>query len=228
MVIGYVNFTSAENTALPATAGDSGSFPGSGRSPAWGNGSPLQYSCLENARDRGAWWATVHGVAKSQTRLSIQHTHTKQWTGNTRVLHLLKGSRPLGKGNESFLLGGQQPRTRFLLTKWHVEAPCVHGHRPREGREPAWGHTARLGCGLGLLGELEWGTDPVPHLLNGWQPEAIGPSSYLPKCLEWCHTRIPPWAASAAFNCSTCAADMPNHDVFFSLYAPWCPVLYTE
>ena len=59
-------------------------------------------------------------------------------------------------------------------------------------------------------------------------PEAIGPSSYLPKCLQWCHTWVPPWAASAAFNCSTCADDMPGHDVFFFLYAPWCPVLYTE
>ena len=45
-------------------------FPGSGRSPGEGNGNPLQYSCLENAMDRGAWFAAVHGVAKSQTQLS--------------------------------------------------------------------------------------------------------------------------------------------------------------
>ena len=45
-------------------------IPGSGRSPGEGNGNPLQYSCLENSMDRGAWRATVHGVAKSQTRLS--------------------------------------------------------------------------------------------------------------------------------------------------------------
>ena len=49
--------------------GDLGSIPGSGRSPGEGNGNPLQYSCLENPMDRGAWWATVHGVANSQTRL---------------------------------------------------------------------------------------------------------------------------------------------------------------
>ena len=49
---------------------DVGSIPGSGRSPGGGNGSPLQYSCLENLTDRGAWWATVHGVTQSQTRLS--------------------------------------------------------------------------------------------------------------------------------------------------------------
>ena len=54
----------------PADAGDVGSIPGSGRSPGAGNGTPLQYSHLENPMDRGAWGATVHGVAKSQTRLS--------------------------------------------------------------------------------------------------------------------------------------------------------------
>ena len=51
-------------------AGDLGSIPGSGRSPGEGNGNPLQYSCLENSTDGRAWWATVHGVAKSQTPLS--------------------------------------------------------------------------------------------------------------------------------------------------------------
>ena len=49
---------------LPANAGDAGSIPGSGRSPAEGNGSPLPYSCLENPVNRGTWWATVRGVAK--------------------------------------------------------------------------------------------------------------------------------------------------------------------
>ena len=46
------------------------SIPGSGKSSGEGNGNPLQCSCLENPMDRGAWWAIVHGVAKSQTRLS--------------------------------------------------------------------------------------------------------------------------------------------------------------
>ena len=56
----------------PASAGDIRdvrSLPGLGRSPGEGHGNPLQYSCLENPEDRGAWWATVHGLAKSQTRL---------------------------------------------------------------------------------------------------------------------------------------------------------------
>ena len=58
---------------LPASAGDArdmGSIPGSGRSPGEGKGNPFQCSCLENPMDREAWWATVHEVAKSWTRLS--------------------------------------------------------------------------------------------------------------------------------------------------------------
>ena len=51
-------------------AGDLGSIPGLGRSPGEGNGNSLQYSCLENSIDREAWWATVHGVAKSRSQLS--------------------------------------------------------------------------------------------------------------------------------------------------------------
>ena len=57
----------------PDNAGDAryqGSISGSGRSPGEGNGSPLQYSYLGNLMDRGAWWATAHGVAKSQKQLS--------------------------------------------------------------------------------------------------------------------------------------------------------------
>ena len=52
---------------LPAKAGDVGSVPGSGRSPGEGNGNPLQYSCLGNPMDRGAWGALVHAVAKNLT-----------------------------------------------------------------------------------------------------------------------------------------------------------------
>ena len=58
---------------LPANAEDirdMGSTPGMGRSPGGGHGNPLLYFCLENLMDRGAWWATVHGVTKSQIQLS--------------------------------------------------------------------------------------------------------------------------------------------------------------
>ena len=60
----------SEVKASASNAGDPGLIPGSGRSPREGNGNPLQYSCLENPMDRGAWQATVHGVTKSQAQLS--------------------------------------------------------------------------------------------------------------------------------------------------------------
>ena len=65
----------------PANAGDvrgAGSIPWSGRDPGRGNDNLLQYSCLENPMDRGAWWATVHRVAKSQPRLKPLNTHIAQ------------------------------------------------------------------------------------------------------------------------------------------------------
>ena len=68
--------------SLPADAGnarDVGLIPGLGRSTGVGKGNPLQYSCLEKSMDRGSWWATVHGVPKSQTQLST-HTHTHTHT----------------------------------------------------------------------------------------------------------------------------------------------------
>ena len=61
-----------------ASAGDTrdvGLIPGLGRSPGKGNSNPLQYSCLENPMDRGAWWATDHGVTKNQTQLSVHTQH---------------------------------------------------------------------------------------------------------------------------------------------------------
>ena len=67
-----------------ANAGDirvASSIPGLGRYPAGGHGNPLQYSCLENPTDRGAWWATIHRVAKSQTRLKWLSTHPDIITG---------------------------------------------------------------------------------------------------------------------------------------------------
>ena len=71
-------------------ARDLGSIPGSGRSPGEGNGNPLHYSCPENSMDRGAWWATVHGVAKSQTHLSHNtHTHTHTHTHTQRSLSVI-------------------------------------------------------------------------------------------------------------------------------------------
>ena len=68
----FPNTTGASRMALvvknpPGNAGDAGSVPGLGGSPGGGNGNPFQYSCQENPKDCGAWWATVHGFIKSQT-----------------------------------------------------------------------------------------------------------------------------------------------------------------
>ena len=62
---GFLGGSAVKNS--PANSGDAGSIPELGRSPTEGNGNPLQYSCLENHTDRGAWRATVHRVTKSQT-----------------------------------------------------------------------------------------------------------------------------------------------------------------
>ena len=82
----------------PANAGDIrdvGSIPGLGRSPGEGNGNPVQYSCLENPIDRRTWQATVHGIAKHQTRLKQLSTNTLNIKDNkcsARVLVLRKSS----------------------------------------------------------------------------------------------------------------------------------------
>ena len=76
-------------------AGDLGSIPGLGRSPGEGNGYPLQYSCLENPMDRGAWQATVHGVAKSRTRQSNFHFCFLPCVGmHSRLPRWLSGKEP--------------------------------------------------------------------------------------------------------------------------------------
>ena len=68
----------AEVKASACNAGDLGSISGLGRSPGEGNDNPLQYSCLENPMDRGTWWATVHGVAKSQTVILSEISQTEK------------------------------------------------------------------------------------------------------------------------------------------------------
>ena len=67
LVLASGKFRCLSDKESACQAGDTGWITGLGRSPGGGNGKPLQYSCLENPMNRGAWWATVHGVAKSRT-----------------------------------------------------------------------------------------------------------------------------------------------------------------
>ena len=79
----------------PVNAGDvraPGSIPWSGRSPGGGHGNPLQYPCLENPMDRGAWWAIIHGVAKSRIRLNRLSTAQEKESVGSPLHALIIGS----------------------------------------------------------------------------------------------------------------------------------------
>ena len=75
----------SEGKASACDAGDQGSIPGLGRSPGEGNGNPLQYSCLEDPMDRGAWWATVHRVIKESDTTEQLHTSEDSGEGKNMV-----------------------------------------------------------------------------------------------------------------------------------------------
>ena len=75
------NFSGKESACNEGDWGDMGSIPGLGRSPGEGSGNPLQYPCLGNLMDRGAWWATVHGVAKGSdpTKTTMKNLWSCIW-----------------------------------------------------------------------------------------------------------------------------------------------------
>ena len=118
---------------LPATAGavgDEGLIPGLGRSPGEGNGNSLQYSRLGNAMGRGVWWATVHGVTESQTRLSTHLHLTTQW--RSPALRLACGSLKTF-GSENVQLIHKLGNTHIVssLSSHHVgdqPVPCTTSH----------------------------------------------------------------------------------------------------
>ena len=82
----------SEVKASAWNAGDPDLIPGLGRSPGEGNGNPFQYSCLENPMEAGAWWATVHGVAKSRKRLS-DFTFTFKLSHRNLFFHISGGQK---------------------------------------------------------------------------------------------------------------------------------------
>ena len=112
MILGLPQgFSGRESSCSAGDAGDLGSIPGLGRSPGRGNSNPLQYSCLENPMDRGAWRATAHGVTKSQTRLST-HATLPVRTSPVPGLPFCSGS-------------GLQPSLSGPALLWQPSATCV-------------------------------------------------------------------------------------------------------
>ena len=115
--------------------GDLGSSPGLGRSPGEGNGNPLQDSCLENPRDRGDWWATVHGAAKSQARLRANTFTSIVWgfplaeATRTCILHPLCMDFGLQKPSSR---GLSEPGSIFATVNMDSGETCPHKNSPSE------------------------------------------------------------------------------------------------
>ena len=135
---GALGFTGGLAVKNPSTdAGDIGLIPGLGRSPGEGNDNPLQYSCLENRMDRGAWWAAVHGVGKSRPWLSTMHACSWEpwlpllwWAQVLRVACLktsLFSSHLLDHWGDYKILGGKSFSFRVLKVFFYYVLFSVSG-----------------------------------------------------------------------------------------------------
>ena len=127
-----LNWTDSTVSGLPrwlsgkesaCSAGDPGLIPGSRRSPGGGHGNPLQYSCLENPMDRGAWRATVHGIAKSQTRLKPLSTHTHTLYSSGKAALSIKPLLPEPLSWTSVVLPAQSSNHRIYFSRRCVFPP---------------------------------------------------------------------------------------------------------
>ena len=120
----------------PANAGDVGSIPELGRFPGGGNGKPLQYSCLGNPLDRGAWWVTVHGVAKSRTQLSDWTELTalclgpaeRCWPVQEEVFLQTSLCRPGALQATSLLNKNPERGIQSLSSSLVLDHPCYNHH----------------------------------------------------------------------------------------------------
>ena len=132
----------SDGKASAYNVGDLGLIPGSGRSPGEGNGNPLQCSCLENPMDQGAWWATIHGVAKSRTQQWFHFTSLHFKYG------LLGGS--VVKNTRVQSLGQEGPSEKEIATDSSILAWKILWTGGPAGYS-SWGHresdtTERLGA----------------------------------------------------------------------------------
>ena len=124
---------------------EEGSIRGLGRSPGGGHGNPFQYSCLENPMDKGAWWARVHRVTKSWTRLKRQHTHTH---GEAEIRGSLLLTPP-GTGLPQWLSSKE--------SACNAGAGGDMGSNPRSERSPGEGHAAHSSI---LAWRIPWTEEP--------------------------------------------------------------------
>ena len=113
--------------------GDLGSIPGLGRSPGEGNGNPLRYSCLENPRDREAWWAAVYGVAWSRTQLKHLSSSSSSSSDDKESACIVGDPGSIPTSGRSSPEGKKWLRTPIFLPGES------HGQRSLVGYSP-WGH----------------------------------------------------------------------------------------
>ena len=132
-------------------ARDTGSIPGWGKSPGGGNGNPLQYSCLENPMDRGAWWAAVHGDAESQIGLSV--STSDKWlvsmlfdNSNTNISMALTVDKALSHLSFYSHIDLVRERDCLQLTVKELELQQRSLTCPRPGRK----YVAELACSVNL------------------------------------------------------------------------------
>ena len=157
---GLPRWLSSQESACNAR--DEGSIPGSERSPGGGHGNPLQYSCLENPMDRGAWWATVHWVLQSWTRLKRLSMHackelpeqdrggwgkavSKHWQGQEWL--------GAGTGNEQHSETQEVMGTEVHAAQGRASKPTVEDRWPHG--DPSWGRKELAGA-VKLHEFLQW------------------------------------------------------------------------
>ena len=164
---------------LPNNAGDLGLIPGWERSLGEGNSNPLQYSCPENSMDRGAWWVTVHGVAKSWTWLSNRHFHFHWWRHtfsqsftlkNSTTMNILKHTHPFAQDPQYRLQACSIPLSPCLRPQeqaaWHLHCHHLHGLSNKDRNESGW------------LSRKKWGlilTAQKPITAREYSPRARNP-----------------------------------------------------
>ena len=135
--------------------GDTGLIPGSGRSSGVGNGNPFQYSCLENSMNKGAWKATVHGVTKSQTRLSTWHnTYTQNLEKWYWWTYLQGRNRDSDIGNRHGHSGGRRGWLALREQHWNVYTAICKTES--QWKLDVW-HREPKACALGQPRWIGWG-----------------------------------------------------------------------